>query len=140
VHEISFAAVVPALCGGALLGLAASIALVGHGRITGVAGIIGRALDGDGGRTFRLAFLAGMIAVGALAAVIAPSCIGRSTRGIGGLVISGLLVGVGTTYGNGCTTGHGICGLSRGSFRSLVGVMVFMTCAAITVGIVGGQS
>jgi uncharacterized membrane protein YedE/YeeE len=140
VHSLSLALVLRGLGGGALLGLAASIALVGHGRIAGVAGIIGRSLDTDGGRRFRLAFLAGLIAVGALAALIAPASIGASARGVPGLAIAGLLVGVGTTYGNGCTTGHGICGLSRGSFRSLVGVMVFMTVAAITVGIAGGYS
>jgi uncharacterized protein len=125
------------LVGGALIGLAAAIALIAHGRIAGISGILGRSLDRDGGAQFRLAFLAGLVGTGTLIAVVAPSAIGGAVRGVGGLVVAGLLVGVGTTLANGCTSGHGVCGLSRGSPRSLVAVMTFMVTAAITVAIAG---
>jgi uncharacterized membrane protein YedE/YeeE len=124
-----------ALGGGALIGLAASVALVAHGRIAGISGTLGRALDGDGGRRFRLAFLAGLIATGAIAARVAPAAIGAPVRGMVGLAIAGVLVGVGTTLANGCTSGHGVCGISRGSMRSLIAVVVFMVVAAIAVAV-----
>jgi uncharacterized membrane protein YedE/YeeE len=129
-----------ALGGGALIGLAASIALLGHGRIAGISGTLGRALDADGGRAFRLAFLAGLLVVGAIAAVAVPSSIGGAVRGLPTLAIAGVLVGIGTSLGNGCTSGHGVCGLSRGSPRSLVAVGTFMTTAALTVLLVGARS
>ena len=123
------------LVGGALIGIATSIALVAHGRIAGISGTLGRALDDDGGRSFRLAFLAGLVATGVVAALLAPSAIGAPVRGTAGLAIAGVLVGVGTTLANGCTSGHGVCGLSRGSPRSLVAVATFMVVAAITVAV-----
>ena len=132
---MEFSSIVRALAGGALIGLAASIALVVHGRIAGISGTLGRALDGDDGRAFRLAFLAGLVATGALAARVAPSAIGAPLRGAGGLAIAGVLVGVGTTLANGCTSGHGVCGLARGSQRSLVAVATFMVVAALTVAV-----
>ncbi|MDX2088765.1 MAG: YeeE/YedE family protein [Kofleriaceae bacterium] len=129
-----------ALGGGVLIGLAASIALLGHGRIAGISGTLGRALDGDGGRAFRLAFLAGMLAVGGLAAVLAPSAIGAAIRGLPTLAVAGVLVGIGSSLGNGCTSGHGVCGLSRGASRSLVAVGTFMLTAALTVAIAGARA
>lgn len=129
-----------ALGGGALIGLAATIALLGHGRIAGISGTLQRALDDDGGRGFRLAFLAGMLAVGAIAAVAVPASIGGAVRGLPTLAVAGVLVGIGCSLGNGCTSGHGVCGLSRGSPRSLVAVGTFMTTAAITVALVGAHS
>src|SRR5436190_13475902 len=126
--DLSLIPILRAVSGGALLGVAASLALVGHGRITGISGIISRLRETDG-RTFRVAFLAGVVGVALLAAVIAPTSIGQSTTGVPTLAIAGLLVGVGTTYGNGCTVGHGICGVSRGSRRSFVGVCTFMVAA-----------
>ncbi|MCX5744370.1 MAG: YeeE/YedE family protein [Proteobacteria bacterium] len=123
--------------GGALIGLAASIALLSHGRIAGISGTLGRAIerDDDGGFGFRIAFLAGMIAVGFLAYLASPAAIGAPAAGTPLLVVAGLLVGFGTTLANGCTSGHGVCGLSRGSSRSLVAVGTFMATAAITVAI-----
>jgi len=133
-------AILRALGGGALIGLAASLALVAHGRIAGISGTVGRALDDDGGRPFRLAFLAGLIATGFVAAVVAPQAIGASVRSLPALAIAGFLVGVGTTLGNGCTSGHGVCGISRGSGRSVVAVGTFMLTGAITVAILGASS
>lgn len=129
------------LLGGAIIGIAASLALVLHGRVAGVSGTIGRALegdDGDGGRAFRVAFLAGLIGVGLLARLVLPGRIGAPAAGLPTLAIAGLLVGVGTTLANGCTSGHGVCGLSRGSPRSLVAVGTFMFTAAVAVAAVRG--
>lgn len=128
------------LAGGALVGLAASLALVVHGRIAGISGTLGRALDRDGGAAFRLAFLVGMLAAGAGAALVAPAAIGGPVRGLPLVAVAGVLVGAGTTLGNGCTSGHGVCGLSRGSGRSLVAVATFMVTAALTVAIAGAHA
>ena len=127
-------------CGGALIGLAASIALLTHGRVAGISGIVGRATidDDDGGRAFRLAFLVGMVVVGLAAHWVAPAHVGAPTAHLPVLAVAGLLVGVGTTLSNGCTSGHGVCGLSRGSPRSLVAVVTFMATAAISVALVRG--
>jgi uncharacterized protein len=132
--------VVRALIGGALIGVAASLALLLHGRIAGISGTLGRALAGDGGRGFRLPFLAGLIAVGAVAAAVTPSAFGTPIRSTWMLAVAGLLVGVGTGLSNGCTSGHGVCGMARLSPRSLVAVLTFMATAAITVAIVGARS
>jgi uncharacterized protein len=134
-------AAIRGLCGGALIGLAAAVALVVHGRIAGISGILGRAFDGDGddGRRFRLAFIAGLVVAGAIAAAISPSSFGPGVRSLPGLALAGLLVGVGTTLGNGCTSGHGVCGISRLSPRSIIAVATFMITAAITVVLVGAR-
>lgn len=81
-----------------------------------------------------------MIAVGAVVAIVAPHELGAPIRGLPMLAIAGLLVGVGTTLANGCTSGHGVCGLARLSKRSLVAVMTFMASAAITVAIAGAAA
>ena len=138
--NMTFATVLRALGGGALIGLAASIALVGHGRIAGMSGTLGRALERDGGARFRLAFLGGILAVAIAVAVLAPSASGASVRDLRTLAVAGLLVGLGTTIGNGCTSGHGVCGLARFSLRSLVAVVTFIATGMITVAIVGAHS
>jgi uncharacterized membrane protein YedE/YeeE len=137
---VSIESVLRALAGGLLIGTAASLALIGHGRIAGISGTLGRALDRDGGRRFRLAFLVGLLAVGLAAAWLAPASIGPSVRGLPALAIAGLLVGAGSTWANGCTSGHGVCGVARGSARSLVAVATFMVTGAITVAIAGASS
>ncbi len=128
-----------ALFGGVLIGLAAAIALLAHGRIAGISGTLGKVLetDDDGGRPFRVAFLVGLIATGVIGAQLVPSAFGVNIAGTTQLAIAGLLVGVGTTLGNGCTSGHGVCGISRGSKRSLVAVIVFMGTAIATVAVRG---
>jgi uncharacterized membrane protein YedE/YeeE len=137
---MSTTSVLRALLGGSLIGLAAAIAYLGHGRIAGISGTLGRALDDDGGRSFRLPFLIALLVVGALAAGVAPSSFGGAVRGTPLLAVAGVLVGIGTTVGNGCTSGHGVCGISRGSRRSLVATVTFMITGAITVAIVGAAS
>ncbi|HLL25704.1 MAG TPA: YeeE/YedE thiosulfate transporter family protein [Kofleriaceae bacterium] len=123
-----------ALAGGALIGLAAAIALVVHGRIAGISGILGRALE-DGGVGFRIPFLFGLVGTGLVVALVAPALLGPSIASRPTLVVAGLLVGVGTTLANGCTSGHGVCGVARLSPRSLVAVGVFMATAMATVAI-----
>jgi uncharacterized protein len=143
---MSLESVVRAVIGGALIGIAAAMALVLNGRIAGISGIFGRALalqdrpDRDDGQGFRIAFLVGLAGVGAVTMVVAPHELGAPIRGLGWLVVAGVLVGFGTAMGNGCTSGHGVCGIGRGSKRSLVAVMVFMATAAITVAIAGARS
>lgn len=134
------ASVVRALLGGALIGLAATVALLAHGRIAGICGILARALDRDGGRGFRIPFLLALVAVGVIAFAVTPSAFGAPVRSTPIIAVAGLLVGVGTTLANGCTSGHGVCGLSRLSPRSLVAVLVFMGTAALTVALVGAHS
>ena len=127
--------VLRALAGGVLIGLAAAIALVAHGRIAGISGTLHRALDRDGGAPFRLAFLAGLVGVGGIVALAWPTAIGAAVRDLPCLAIAGLLVGAGTTLANGCTSGHGVCGLSRGSARSLTAVITFMGVAMATIAV-----
>lgn len=127
-----------ALAGGALIGLAAAIALVGNGWIAGVSGIVGRAFV-PGGRAFRVPFLIGLIGTGVIAAWIAPSAFGAPVRGLPMLAVAGLLVGVGTSVANGCTSGHGVCGISRGSPRSFVATATFIATGAITVALIGAH-
>ena len=127
--------VLRALAGGALIGLAAAIALVAHGRIAGISGILRRALDDDGGRAFRVPFLLGLITTGLVVTLAWPTAIGAPVSRAATLAIAGLLVGVGTTLANGCTSGHGVCGIARFSKRSFVAVGTFMATAMITVAI-----
>ena len=129
-----------ALLGGSLIGLAATIALLGHGRIAGISGTLGRTLDDDGGRGFRLPFVLALIAVGAIGTVLAPHSFGAAVRSTPTLALAGVLVGVGTALGNGCTSGHGVCGISRGSGRSIVATLTFMLTGAITVALVGAHA
>ncbi|HEY0504285.1 MAG TPA: YeeE/YedE family protein [Lysobacter sp.] len=121
-----------ALIGGALIGLAATWLLATIGRIAGVSGIVNRAIDAREERGWRLAFLLAMIAAaGAWFALSgAPARTGFPWIA---LVAAGLLVGAGTRWGNGCTSGHGICGLARFSRRSLWAVLVFMGAGFATV-------
>jgi hypothetical protein len=138
--DVSMYWVLRALVGGVLIGIAAAIALVAHGRIAGISGTVHRALDRDGGAPFRLAFLVGLVGVGGIVAIAWPSAIGAAVRDLPTLAVAGILVGAGTTLANGCTSGHGVCGIGRGSPRSLVAVGTFMVTAAITVALVGARS
>lgn len=114
------------LAGGVLIGLAASLFVLGDGRIAGIAGIVGAAMH-RGGRAASLAFLAGLLAAPWAWRLFAPLPAAQADVGVLGLVGAGLLVGVGVRLGNGCTSGHGVCGLARRSLRSAVNVIAFMT-------------
>lgn len=124
-----------ALIGGALIGLGATWLLATIGRIAGISGILNRAVDTREERGWRLAFLLAMIvAAGAWFAWSGASP--RSGFPWLALTVAGVLVGAGTRLGNGCTSGHGICGLARLSRRSLWAVLVFMGAGIVTVYVV----
>ncbi|CAM5586788.1 Sulphur transport domain-containing protein OS=Sphingobium scionense OX=1404341 GN=GGQ90_005752 PE=3 SV=1 [Sphingobium scionense] len=129
---------VAGLAGGLLIGLAAAIMLLGLGRIAGVSGMLARAsaiADRGAPRAVALAFVIGL-PVGALLVTLASSGVEqRFTASIPQLVMAGLLVGFGTRLGSGCTSGHGVCGLSRLSRRSMVATLTFMTSGFATVGL-----
>ncbi len=123
-----------ALAGGALIGLAASLLLLASGRIAGVSGMIGGLLVPTRGDTlWRALFVGGLVAAGLVAFLVAPDTIGSSPRGMVALALAGILVGVGTRLGNGCTSGHGVCGLSRLSKRSLLATLTFVGAGMLTV-------
>ena len=120
--------------GGLLIGTAAVLFLQLNGRILGVSGMAGGLIDGPGHeRGFRASFLAGLL-VGAVAlAVMTPSVFGRSPASLPVLVVAGLLVGFGTRLGNGCTSGHGVCGTARLSPRSSLATVTFIGVGMLTV-------
>ena len=122
------------LSGGMLLGLASSLFILVNGRILGISGILGgllRPVKGDAG--WRIAFIAGMLAAPLLWLAFAGPASPRIDAGWGTVIVAGLLVGAGTRYGAGCTSGHGVCGLSRLSPRSLVATLAFMGAGFVTV-------
>lgn len=144
---------IPALLGGALIGLASAVLWLGNGRIAGISGIFGQLLPPARTVVWRVLFLA-MLVLGTLGAawlfpglgvggpggkaaelVSAPAQWGISTPIW--LAIAGLLTGLGTKIGNGCTSGHGVCGIARLSLRSFVAVGIFFSVAIITVAVTG---
>ena len=125
---------VSALAGGALIGIAAGLFALLNGRIAGISGIVGGLLrPRRGDVAWRLAFVAGLVLSPLLWQWFAPLPASTVTASTMTLVIAGLLVGLGTRYGAGCTSGHGVCGLSRLSVRSLVATLVFMVSGFLTV-------
>ena len=126
---------IQSLLGGMLIGLAAVILWFGSGRIAGISGIVGGLLGRAGAvHGWRWLFAAGLVAGAALAYRVLPGVVLPQVQGsMLHLAVAGLLVGAGTRIGSGCTSGHGVCGLARGSMRSLVATCVFMLVAGITV-------
>ena len=124
-----------ALFGGVLIGLSASLAHAGARQVVGVSGILGGLLRPPARPLgFGLWFIAGLVLGGLLIArFAAPAVTTLAPRPLAWLLVSGLLVGFGTRLGSGCTSGHGVCGISRLSVRSLVATCVFMATAAIVV-------
>ena len=140
-----------AALGGTLIGLAAAVLWLGNGRIAGISGIVGQLLPPGGAFAWRAVFIVSLVAAAFGAAWLFPSL------GAGGVVpaqlvtappawgiptpvwlaMAGLLTGLGTRIGNGCTSGHGVCGLARLSLRSLVAVAVFFGVAILTVTLTG---
>ena len=134
--NIAWNAITPyaSLAGGAVIGLAASVLVLFNGRIAGISGVLGgllRPRAGDIG--WRLAFLGGLVASPAVYALIAAVPAPHLSASWGATALAGILVGVGTRYGAGCTSGHGVCGLSRLSPRSLVATLMFMAAGFATV-------
>ena len=128
-----------ALVGGALIGLSASALLLFIGRVSGICGIVDSLLIRWTAEThWRAAFVAGLLAGGGLLVAVSPEMIQEPTsRSLPLLAGAGLLVGIGTRLANGCTSGHGVCGLSRRSTRSLVATVSFMATGFITATLLG---
>lgn len=129
---------VSALLGGVLIGASASLMLLAHGRVTGISGILGGLLQPRGGDlSWRAWFLGGLLLAGLVGGMLAPEAFTFGIeRSFGAVVVAGLLVGVGTRLGSGCTSGHGVCGLSRLSTRSLAATVTFMATGALAVWVV----
>jgi uncharacterized membrane protein YedE/YeeE len=122
------------LAGGALIGVAAALFALLNGRIAGISGVLGGLLKpAKGGVSWRAAFVLGLIAAPIAYRWLAPIAPPRIDAGWPSLVVAGLLVGIGTRYGSGCTSGHGVCGLSRLSRRSLAATFAFMSAGFLTV-------
>lgn len=123
-----------ALAGGALIGIAAGTFVLLNGRIAGISGIIGGLLKPvRGDVAWRMAFIGGLLIAPLAYVQIAALPMPQIDAGYGALMLAGLLVGIGTRYGSGCTSGHGVCGLSRLSPRSLVATATFMGAGFLTV-------
>lgn len=129
---------IASLCGGILIGLSASLLLLSDGKIAGISGIVGELLHPvKNDIAWRVLFILGLLTGGLLFQVLSPEVFTPGiTPSIGALTLAGLLVGFGTRLGNGCTSGHGVCGISRLSPRSLVSTITFLVAGAITVYII----
>ncbi|SEQ61000.1 hypothetical protein SAMN05428969_3693 [Devosia sp. YR412] len=137
-----------AALGGSLIGLAAAVLWLGNGRIAGISGIFGQVLPPAGSTLWRVVFLVALVAGTFVTAQLFPGLAANGVRLVEApaawgvptpiwLAIAGLLTGIGTRIGNGCTSGHGVCGLARLSRRSLVAVVVFFGVAIVTVAVTG---
>ena len=126
------------LTGGILIGIAASMMLLFNGKVAGVSGIFGGMLFQQGKeRAWQLSFIAGLIAGGILLYIINAEFFENSSgRGLLTAIIAGLLVGIGTRVGGGCTSGHGVCGIGRLSGRALVATVTFMFAGMVIVALV----
>lgn len=123
-----------ALAGGALIGLAAAIFALANGRVAGISGLLGSLLQRNAeGRGEKVAFVVGLLLAPLLWGLFRALPAVHFEVGSLGLIVAGLLVGIGTRYGSGCTSGHGVCGISRLSPRSLVATLCFMASGFATV-------
>ncbi len=134
-----------ALLGGVLIGLSATWTLLSMGRIAGISGIWAQAIQPSESRTWQWMFIVGLLMGGVLVWLIGGIPLaGEAPVGPVGIAVAGLLVGVGTRMGSGCTSGHGVCGMSRLSPRSIVSTLTFIATGAVTVllvrAIVGGAA
>lgn len=124
----------PAFAGGLVIGAAAAVLILFNGRIAGISGILGGLLSlPRKDSAWRVAFLAGLVGAPLLTALFGHRVAPEIDAGWGEILAAGFLVGLGTRYASGCTSGHGVCGLSRGSVRSLTATAVFMAAGFATV-------
>ncbi|OBY28229.1 YeeE/YedE family protein [Leisingera sp. JC1] len=126
------------LGGGLLIGLGGAVFLLGNGRIMGASGILGGLLDGSGrsNAAERIAFIGGVVLVPLLIALVTGHApVTHVTSNAAVLIGAGLLVGIGTRIANGCTSGHGVCGISRLSLRGIAATAVFMLAGILTVAV-----
>lgn len=123
------------LAGGALIGVSASLMLVLAGRVTGISGMLNALMApaDRGERLWRILFLGGLVAGGLVASAFVTGAFTDAMPSLALAAVAGVLVGVGTRIGNGCTSGHGVCGISRLSVRSLVATVTFIATGAIAV-------
>lgn len=134
-----YAMPVQGLIGGLMIGVAAAIMLLGAGRIAGVSGMAARAFglsDGGAPRGLAWAFILGLPIGAAIVALVAGPVVSRFPMSALTLVAAGLIVGFGTRLGSGCTSGHGVCGMSRLSKRSIAATLTFMVAGFVTVAVV----
>ncbi len=130
----SVAAVLVPLGGGALIGLAATLFLWSHGRVAGISGLWGGLVTGAAGRSLRMSFMLGLVSAGLVAFILKTGFVPETSSVPFAIVaFAGLLVGYGTRLGNGCTSGHGVCGIARLSPRSLIATGTFMATGVLTV-------
>lgn len=124
-----------AVVGGVLIGIAVSLMLLFNGRVTGISGILGGIVKPQKNDLFwRIAFIGGLISGGFILYILKPSSFIQNSSAMKiDYIIAGLFVGLGTLLGNGCTSGHGVCGISRLSIRSIVATLVFITFGIISV-------
>ena len=124
------------LAGGLWIGASALLMLAANGRVLGVSGIFNGIFlnNTPGDRGWRVAFVAGMVLSGLAMSLMMPGAIAPTPlRSLGATAVAGLIVGVGTQLGSGCTSGHGVCGIGRGSKRSIVATITFMATGILTV-------
>ena len=127
------------LIGGLMIGIAAAIMLLGNGRIAGVSGMAARAVglsDGGAPRSIAWAFVIGLPIGAAIVALAIGPVVARYPMGLPVIALAGVVVGIGTRLGSGCTSGHGVCGMSRLSKRSIVATLCFIAAGIVTVAVV----
>ena len=132
--------IIMATVGGMMIGLAVTIMLLFKGRVTGISGITYNTLVGQPGDGFwRASFLLGLLAGGLILSLVFPQSLENTLDfSWARFAVAGLLVGFGTKLGSGCTSGHGVCGISRFSLRSIIATLTFMAAGILTVAIFGG--
>jgi len=129
---------IPAFVGGVLIGLAVIIFLVGNGRLAGISRIVDNLFFSKNNRLDNILFIVGVILGPTIYQAVTKSIIPFSiTTSVPIIILGGIFVGVGTKIGSGCTSGHGICGISRFSIRSIVATLVFLTTGVLTVLVMG---
>jgi uncharacterized membrane protein YedE/YeeE len=123
------------LAGGLMIGCAAAVYLLVSGRVMGASGILGGLVDGTGRATVaeRLSFIAGLVGVPAVAVLLTGGDQTHITANLGLVIAAGLLVGLGTRMANGCTSGHGVCGISRLSARGIIATLCYLAAGGVTV-------